>query len=197
MKKLLMIIALSLFSAPCYAQSINLGTFGTNTYFLQTESLRACSTTNCLYIFGQEQEYIAAKISVVAAKDRQPGNEDILSYNNTVGHVEKSALFARDGTRFVLIETATYDVNGNPQSVKPEMEETKTFVSNSYSITAGTGGASTTREAVDVKVRRVAWSRVIPGSPQEALARTLLSYAEANYAEIDAVSRTYNFIKTE
>lgn len=196
MKKFLVLLAILIIPSIGSAQNINLGTYGNSTYYLQTESLRACSTAECLYIIGKDQEYIAAKIQIVPqGKDSRFSGEDILSYNKSVGFVEKSALFARDGTRFVLITTASYDVNGNPIDVKNETEEIKTFVYNQYSVTTGTGGANETRGAVDVKVRRIAWSNVFPGTPQELLVRNLLAYAEANYAEIDAKSRSINYIQ--
>jgi hypothetical protein len=166
------------------------------TYLLVPESLRACSTTECLYIYGRDQQYIAATLQIVKPLTVERSfNEDVLSYNKSVGSVEKSLLIERDGSRFVLIKTMNYDINGNLIDVKNELEETKTFVANSYSVTAGSGGASETRGAVDVKVRIVKWSNVIPGTPSERIVRAVLSYAESNYDEIDASSRAVNFIK--
>jgi hypothetical protein len=196
LKKIIMMLILSLFPITCSATPLNIGTFGNNTYILQTESLRFCSTSECLYIRGQEQQYVAAKIAVQPKTPQaMNNNEDALSYNKSVAYIEKTVLFARDGSQFVLLQTVTYDINGNPIDVKNETEEMKTFVANSYSVTAGSSGANETRGAVDVKTRRVAWSSVFPGTPGELLARAVLSYAESNADEIDAKSSGQNYIQ--
>lgn len=197
MKKLFIVLLFLSLPATCLAYQVNLGTFGNNTYLLQTESLRFCSTAECLYIRGQEQQLVAARITVLPNNSAAQSSEDVLSYNKSLGFSEKTILIARDGSRFVLIQTATYDINGNPIDVKNETEEKKTFVSNEFSANFNRNGTVTsgTRDAVDVYVRRIAWSNVFPGTPGESITRAVLSYAESNYNEIDATSRTQNFIQ--
>lgn len=197
MRKLFIVLLILSIPATCGAYALNLGTFGNNTYILQTDSLRFCSTTDCLFIRGQEQQYVAAKITVYPKSGPTQSNEDVLSYNKTLGFSEKAVLFARDGSQFVLIQTATYDVNGNPIDVKNETEEKKTFVSNEFSASTNKNGVITSeqRSGVDVYTRNVAWSTVFPGTPGEAITRAVLSYAESNYDSINESSSGRNYIQ--
>ena len=190
-------ITLVIFQFGCSAQSINIGTFGTSSYFLIPESLRICSTSSCLYIFGQEQEYVAAKIQVLRASEIRKDVDDALAYNKALGYLEYLVLFSRDGTRFVLLSVSEFDVNGNFIGIEDKTEK-RTQLENPVVITAtDKKGNSSTTTITHVSTRDIKWSTVVPGSAGEAITRAVLSYADANFSQIDARSSRENFIKAK
>ena len=65
MKKFLVLLAILIIPSVCSAARIPLGTFFDKSYELNTDSLRFCSTTACLYINDKpEQSFVAAEIIV-------------------------------------------------------------------------------------------------------------------------------------
>ena len=195
MKKLI-IAFLLIMSSTASAAGISLGVFDNKEYILQPDSVRLCSTPSCLFIDGYPQSYVAANILVSSGTSLQSG--DALSYNKQEAYSLKSVLFAADGSRFVLVRTTSFDINGNPISSKNETEELKTFVSTSHSLTTDSkGNASTTREAEDRMVRTILWSVPQPGSAGEKITVAVLGFAESNYYEILARSKTENSISVK
>jgi hypothetical protein len=198
MKKLILFVLL-LLPMTCYGSPLNLGTFGQTTYLLRPESIRICSTSECLYICGKPQEYVFARIQVTGpAYEQQKIIPDALSYDDSIGYAEQSVLFKLDGTQFILIETSLYDVNGNLVRTENKTIEKKTYQSNAATITKDSNGnVSETREMRDVITRRFAWSVVNSGTPGEAIIRAVLSYVDNNFARIDETSRATNYISVK
>jgi len=193
MKKLLIAILFLCVPAPCFAQDLNIGTFDNKTYLLQTESVRFCSTPSCIYIDGQEQSYVGAVFTVMP-QTRQQGGGDALSYSKVIGYETKSVLFTRDGSRFVLVQTTQFDINGNPIGTKDETVGKITLNSNVFTATTNSKGTVTSveRDGVDVERRKIAWSNVFPDTPGEQITQSVLGYAYNNYSEVMTNSRANN-----
>ena len=197
MKKIIVLLCL-LITSTANAAVLPIGTFQDKGYSLKTESLRFCSTSSCLYVGGKpEQSYIAAEILVAPSMPPKTSG-DVLSYNKETAFEIKTILISPIEHRFVLLYTMTYDTNGNLINAQDETVEIKTIKTDGYAVNTKPGeGEVIEHKEKTVTSRRIAWSNIFPGTPAEIIVTAVLNYAAANYAEIDAVSRTYNYIKTE
>jgi hypothetical protein len=191
-KKLILLTLLLLVPIPVSAQDINLGVFGDSTYYLQPESVRFCSTISCIYIDGQDQPFVGAVLRT-APTTLQQQSGTVLTYNNTKEYELKTLLLSLDGTRFVLLSTASFDVNGNLLDVKNETVEKITLQSSTYTETINNnGGVAQSREKTDVERRKIVWLSVIPGTSNGKIISAILDYANSNYRDVLSRSQEQN-----
>jgi len=193
-KKLLIIIALILLSSTCAAQGMTLGEYDGKTYILQTESVRFCSTPSCLYVDGREQSFVGASFYLDPKTPDTNSRDDVLTYSKAIAYETKDVLFSRDGTRFVLIRTSSFDINGNPIGSKDETVEIVEIESSLIVKDKETGNEGPLKNKTEEMRRRIAWSIVQPRSPGEFITNAVLAYAADNYAEVLSRSRSQNSI---
>lgn len=189
MKKSILLLCL-LLANTASAAGISLGMYDGKEYVLQTDSVRFCSTPSCLYIDGQPQSYVAASIMVHGGNALQSG--DALSYNKQEAYSIKSVLFAVDGSKFVLVGTTAYDVNGNPIGIKDETVEMIEVETATIAKSKETGREAVVTSNIQEKRRKIAWSIPHPGSPGAKITAAVLEFAESNYHDILARSKSEN-----
>ena len=193
MKKLLILLfLLLLLSNICYAEGLNLGDFDGKSYVLLTDTVRFCSTPSCLYIEGKEQSFVGALINVASPKAGSSG--DVLSYSKTSAYETKAVLFSRDGSKFVLVRTSSFDVNGNPIGSTDETVEIVEVETSLMVKDKQTGAESAARSKPDEHRRKIAWSMVMPGTAGEKITNAVLDFAESNYDYVLRNSKSTNFL---
>lgn len=194
MKIILIALLCLLVSSAASAENIKAGVFGSNIYYLQTESVRFCSTLSCLYVAGHDQPYIGATF-IVEPINKPSVAEDVFSYTRTPGFELKKVLFSRDGQRIVLLETVKFDANGNQsEPAKNETVERIKYESTTATETRDNkGNVSVSRDTIEINQRKdILWRSVAPGTDTDSIVRYIMSFAESNYYDIIARSKAEN-----